>query len=309
VKQIRVTLSIVAAALLLIALAAFARQIEPLPTAVPLLAAGTPAAAVTALAYPGPTTQGAPSATDAPQGLPADPIPTAVPTASIPGTIDPRGEESIVIEQPGNGSRVASPFRLAGYAGPTFEQHLAVRVVLDDGTELAVAGTTIHAEAGQRGPYQAEIPFEVSAERQAFIQVYDASARDGGILHLSSVAVTLLPQGRSKILLAEPALERIAILQPAAGGKVGGGVAHVEGYGLAGFEQTLLVQVLDADGTVIGESPVTVAASDLGQPGPFSADVDYSAASGGPGRIVVRDISPAHGGDAHLASVEIALAP
>jgi hypothetical protein len=306
VKHLSLSSFIACAALSAAVMTACVGEPGSLPTAVPLLKADTPASVATASAFPGPATLGAPSPTDAPKVQPAA-TPTAAAATLTPA--DPRGEESIIIEQPGNGSRIASPLRMAGYAGPTFEQNLAVRVVLDDGTELTVGGTTISAEAGHRGPYKAEVPFEVSAERQAFIQVYDASARDGGILHLNSVAVTLLPQGQSEILLAEPAPERIAILQPAAGDTVSGGVAHVQGYALAGIEQTLQIQVLDVDGNVIGGGPVTVAAPDLGQPGRFSADVPYGLASGGPGRIVVRDISPAYGGDAHLASVEVTLAP
>jgi hypothetical protein len=46
-----------------------------------------------------------------------------------------------------------------------------------------------------------------------------------------------------------------------------------------------------------------------GLPGPFSADIAYSTGSSGPGRIIVRDISPAFGGDVHLTSVEIELQP
>jgi len=57
----------------------------------------------------------------------------------------------------------------------------------------------------------------------------------------------------------------------------------------------------------VGMQPVTVQAPDLGIPGPFSADVPYQGASAGPGRIVVRDPSPAFEGDYHLASVEITI--
>jgi hypothetical protein len=39
--------------------------------------------------------------------------------------------------------------------------------------------------------------------------------------------------------------------------------------------------------------------------GPFQADIPYTGGGTGAGRIVVRDISPAFGGDFHLASVEI----
>ena len=294
---------------LVFALAGCVRPTEALPTAIPRLSSSTPIATVAALSATDTPlsrtpTQQSPTATTAPTLAR-----TPAPAATVVGAADPRGEEVIVISQPDNGSRVTSPVRVEGLGGPTFEQNLGVRLLLDDGAVLAVVGVTIDADLGQRGAYALDLAFAVSEARQGFIQVFDASARDGGILHLNSVGVTLLPSGTPDVRVAAPAPERIAIFQPAPGSTVSGGSVHVEGYALAGFEQTLVVEVLDADGTVVGGAPVMVQAPDLGQPGPFSADVAYSVASGGPGRIVVRDVSPAHGGDAHVSSVGVTLQP
>lgn len=220
-----------------------------------------------------------------------------------------RPEEAILILEPGNGSRLISPARVAGVADPTFEQTLIVRIVDIEGTELALQPVTIAADLGLRGPFEVEVPFTVSGEQQAFIQVYDVSARDGRVVHLSSVAVTLAAGGAENVLLGEPRPERIAIFEPALGEEMHGGVVQVVGFGLAGFEQTLIVEVLDAGGAVVGSMPVTVEAADFGLPGPFRADVPYVLAVAGPGRIVVRDVSPAFGGDVHVASVAVSLAP
>ncbi|MFO7697062.1 MAG: Gmad2 immunoglobulin-like domain-containing protein [Anaerolineae bacterium] len=290
---------------LVFVLAACARPIEALPTAIPRLPSTTPVASAAALS---PTITPRP-ATATPLSPTVALAPTVTVSVAPTAPLDPRGEEVIVISQPDNGSRVTSPVRVEGLGGPTFEQNLGVRLLLDDGTVLAVVGVTIDADLGQRGAYALDLPFSVSEERQGFIQVFDASARDGGILHLTSVGVTLLPSGAPDVRVAQPAPERIAIFLPAPGATVRGGSVHVEGYALAGFEQTLLVEVLDARGTVVGGTPVMVQAPDLGQPGPFSADVAYVVSVGGPGRVVVRDVSPAHGGDAHVASAGVNLQP
>ena len=233
-------------------------------------------------------------------------VPTPTVTTPDPGT-DERGEESILILEPGNGSRVVSPVRVAGIADPTFEQSLVARLVLDDGSELALAPAQIEAELGQRGPFVVEVPFSITGERQAFIQVYASSARDGGTTHLASVGITIADAGAEDVVAVTPHPERIAIFEPQNADTISGGVAHVEGFALASFEQTLVIEVLDADGNVIASEPVIVEAPDLGQPGPFSADVPYRVTETGPGRIVVRDPSPAFGGDSHLASVEVTL--
>lgn len=232
---------------------------------------------------------------------------TPASTSTVP--MDPRGEEAILILQPGPGSRVTSPIHVSGVADPTFEQHLVVSLVLDDGSLVTTLPALIEAEVGQRGPYAVDIPFEVREERQGFIQVYSTSARDGGILHLSSVGVRLAPSGSPELASAQPEPERIAIFRPSLNENVSGGVVQVEGFALASFEQTLLAQVLDAFGNVVGQQPILVNAPDWGVPGPFKADVPYEVASSGPGRLVVRDVSPAFGGDVHVASVEIVLNP
>lgn len=220
-----------------------------------------------------------------------------------------RPEEALMILTPGPGSRVTSPLHVAGMADPTFEQNLVVRVIQADGSLVAEAPTTIMADIGRRGPFDIQLPVDLNAEQNIFIQIYTTSARDGGITHLSSVGVTFTPSGPVDIITRSPYPEQIAIYEPGISDTVSGGVAHVEGFGLAGFEQTLLIEVLDQDGAVVGSQPVMVEAPDLGFPGPFSADVPYTVSASGPGRIVVRDISPAFGGNAHLSSVEVNLEP
>jgi hypothetical protein len=218
-------------------------------------------------------------------------------------------EEAILILEPGPGSRLASPIHVAGIANPTFEQTIIVRIVLDDGTELMIHPLTIAADIGQRGPFEGDVEFAVSGERNALIQIYDQSARDGGIVHLASVGVTLLSEGPVEIVSVEPHPEAIVIDEPEFGAMVSGGVVHVEGIGLASFEQTLVIEVHDVEGNVVGSQPIIVSAPDWGFPGPFSADVPYEVSVEGPGRIVVIDPLPVFDGLGHISSVEITLAP
>jgi hypothetical protein len=252
----------------------------------------------------------------------ARPTPTQLPdlimpqaSATIPAeastpTSGPMGpEEAILILEPGPGSRLISPLHVAGIADPTFEQTLIVRLVLDDGAELTIHPLTIAADIGQRGPFEGDIHFVVSGERNALLQLYDQSARDGGIVHLASVGVTLADTGANDVLPGTLHPETIVVHQPELGDTIVGGVAHVEGFGLASFEQTLIVEVHDAEGNVVGSLPIMVNAADWGIPGPFSADVPYAVAVESPGRIVVIDPLPAFDGVGHISSVEVTLVP
>lgn len=227
--------------------------------------------------------------------------------AAAPGIA---GQESIVILKPGPGSRSLSPLRLAGMADPAHEQTLFVRGVGLDGSELiASQPITIMAPLGERGPFEIEIPFSVTQDKQVFLQVYDLSGRDGGITHLASVAVTLSANGPENITPWSSYPEQIVITAPVLGQSLSGGMVYIEGVGVASFEGTFVLEILDAEGVVVGSQPVIANAPDLGLPGAFSADVAFSIAQPGPGRVVVHDPSPAFGGDVHLASVEVQLAP
>jgi Immunoglobulin-like domain of bacterial spore germination len=242
----------------------------------------------------------------APTEVPFPSLPAAgpQPTGPVPGTA-----EAITIREPGPGSRLVNAILLRGMVTiPTFENGLTARVVWDDGTDaIPPTPITVVGDVGQTGTFEVRLSFTVSGERNAFIQVYAVSPRDGGVIHLTSSGVRLAEGGANQVVITPDEPERLSLLMPTTGATIGGGTAHVQGFGLAGFEQTLLIEVLDTSGAILGSQSVQVQAPDLGQPGPFQADVAYEAASAGAGRIVVRDVSPAFGGDTHLASVEVHL--
>lgn len=221
----------------------------------------------------------------------------------------PEPEEAILILEPGPGSRVASPIHIEGMADSTFEQNLVVEILTADGTQLAVSPVTIQAELGQRGPFAIDIPVQASSEQPLFVQVSASSPRDGGITHLASVVVSIVGNGQVDIKVMEPRSEQIQVLSPAVGQTLQGGVAVVEGYGWASFEQTLVVELYDEQGRLLTMQPIIVQSPEMGQPGLFRAELAYTINTPGAGRIVVRDPSVAFAGDVHVASVEVRLEP
>jgi phage tail protein X len=229
--------------------------------------------------------------------------------ADDPVTFPPQDQEAIVIEEPGPGSRVTSPIVVRGVSDPAQHQEIVARLVYEDGTVAFEQPVQIEAPLGQRGPYEAIIPFSVSGERQAFVQMLIRSARDGRITHLSSAGVTLTGSGPADIVTQEAQPARVTIYQPQTNSTISGGVATISGFGLASFEQTLLVEIHDEAGNTIAAEPVMVDAPDLGQPGYFSIDLPYSVDEAGHGRVVVRDRSAAFAGDVYVTSVEIMLQP
>lgn len=284
---------------------------EPAATVAPSDEAATPTMAATPTAA---ATATVPAPTATVPAAAATETPAAAPSATA-GAVDPgepeafENEEAILILAPGNGSRVLSPVRVAGEADSTFEQSLAVRIVTIEGETLVTQPAMIAAELGQRGPFEVEVPFTVTEETQAWIQVFAASARDGGITHLASVGLLLAPDGEPDIVEATPHEERIAITSPEMAETISGGVLQVSGRALASFEQTLIVELLDEEGRLITSTPIMVQATDLGQWGPFEATLNYETSNSTPARVQVIDPSPAFGGEVHVASVEIQLNP
>ena len=235
--------------------------------------------------------------------LPTDPpVPTLAPTESPEGL-----EEAIVILEPGPGSRVTSPVHIAGFANPTFEQNLGVQIVFEDGTVLTLQPATIAGDLGMRGPFEVDIPFTLTEERNALSQVYDSSARDGGITHLASVGVTLAPDGEAEIRPAVVQGEWIVIHEPVDGQILAGNSVHVEGIGRASFEGRLLVEVYNLEGLLVGSQRMLVVSDEMGEPGNFSADVTFFTEVAGPGRVVVLDPLPVFDGLGHIASVGVEL--
>jgi hypothetical protein len=252
------------------------------------------------------------------QASPAN-VGTVVPeaaTATLTSVAQPATEppeEAILIRTPGNGSRLVGEVHVEGAADSTFEQTLVVAVVLlgDPETILAQQPVMIEAELGQRGPFVADVVFDYDggSESPGQIRVFAVSPRDGGLTHLASSHVTLASSGESEVRAMEPHAEQIFIAVPLPGQRVAGGTARVEGVALASFEQTLVAEVYDINGAVIGWAPITVDSDEMGVPGPFAVDVPYTVGAAGAGRIAVFDPSPAFGQTLHLASVEVQIEP
>jgi hypothetical protein len=92
------------------------------------------------------------------------------------------------------------------FGGPVFENQFSVAMCKigaagkadpicgTEGNRLASANAFIQAaDAGQRGPFSVELTYKVSAKTQAWVVVYDHSARDGGLIFVDSRGVVLMP--------------------------------------------------------------------------------------------------------------------
>lgn len=242
---------------------------------------------------------------------------TATPTdAPVDGTL-----EAILIALPGPGSAITSPVTVEGQSRPTFEQNLVVAVYDQFGVLLALTPTTIQAEAGNPGNFSAELAFSVTEEQAGRVSVYETSALDGGVVHLSSSEVTLLPTGGTNIVPAPFHFESIQIQVPIPNGQISGGALTVSGYSDYYFESNLGLVVCGEGGSgapneicgtednILFMGNALIDAPDMGQPGPFSGDLTYTVSGPVHARIVLFAASARDGGLLHLASIPVLLLP
>jgi hypothetical protein len=162
--------------------------------------------------------------------------PSASPATTPPGTAEP----AISITSPTAGETVSVPFTVTGEAN-TFEAELTVDVLDESGLTACVRGVTATSGSGTPGTFEAVLAFgpEVGP-LPVMLRAYAHSARDGSMMDLVEVPITVAPD-RPAIILTSPTCGQV---YRAGSPVMVTGVAAV-------FEAALTVEVRDASGTAV----------------------------------------------------------
>jgi hypothetical protein len=99
---------------------------------------------------------------------------------------------AILVQSPLIGARVSSPVTVSGTAN-VFEATVSLRILDENGKEIANTFTTATCGTGCRGDYSVSVPFNVDHQQQGTIEVFESSAQDGSPINLVRIPVTLLP--------------------------------------------------------------------------------------------------------------------
>jgi hypothetical protein len=108
------------------------------------------------------------------------------------GSPTPDGKAAIVVRTPAPGDEVVAPVTVAGTAD-VFEATVSVRILDEDGVELATAFATATCGSGCRGRFRADVYFVTDRRQRGTIEVFESSAEDGSMLHVVSIPVVLVP--------------------------------------------------------------------------------------------------------------------
>lgn len=129
------------------------------------------------------------------------PAPSPAPTAGPPSPSCDAGCEVLSIITPTWGLTVTNPLTVAGIGSSPFEQTLVVRILDATGYQVGLGYALVEGDLGQPGPYSAAVTYTVPANIQpGRVQVYSLDPRDGAIVHLTSVVVTLPGAGLDDVI-------------------------------------------------------------------------------------------------------------
>lgn len=103
-----------------------------------------------------------------------------------------QGRALVSVTEPCAGDRVTSPLSVVGEAN-VFEATVSMRILGENGDEIATAFTTAECGTGCWGDFLGKIKFEVDNEQQGTLEVFESSAEDGSDIHKVSIPVTLVP--------------------------------------------------------------------------------------------------------------------
>ncbi len=103
-----------------------------------------------------------------------------------------QGRALVSVTEPCSGATVTSPLNVVGEAN-VFEATVSMRILDENGDEIATAFTTAECGTGCWGAFAGEISFEVDHEQPGTLEVFESSAEDGSDIHKVSIPVTLVP--------------------------------------------------------------------------------------------------------------------
>lgn len=97
---------------------------------------------------------------------------------------------AILVESPLPGEAVTSPVRVAGTSN-TYEATSLIKILDQNGEEIAFEVVTATSGNGQRGDFDVTIPYELDVAGAGTIVAYEESAEDGSIVNEVRIPVLL----------------------------------------------------------------------------------------------------------------------
>ena len=214
----------------------------------------------------------------------------------------------IQILRPGELSKVISPIPFHAYLVPGADKHAQVALFGEDG-RVIYRQIFVFTDTGVPTHLRADIDFEIKAVAETVRLVVQTQDDRGRVLALASEDLILLSVGSADINPAGDLLESLYIASPTTRALIQGGVATITGWARVQPDQLLLVELIAADGRVLGSRLAGVASKEDGAHGLFSVEVPYQINAPTWARVTVTERGARIPGPVTVTSVHVLLSP
>lgn len=228
-------------------------------------------------------------------------IPTISENSIIPGA-------EIQIANPGPLSKIVSPLSIIAYVTPGAGGNAQVELWGEDG-RLMYRRVFNFLTPNPQGRLVIKFGFEtagVAETAQLVIQTQDVHGR---IQALASQDIILLAEGETDLNVAGDLLAPIVIQHPQDMTLIKGNSLTVSGLVRTSSDQPLLVELVAADGQIIGSRLAGVVATEKGEHHPFSTDVPFQVDAPTWVRVTVSERGGRFPGAKNIATLEVLLSP
>jgi hypothetical protein len=237
---------------------------------------------------------------------PPVPQPTATP---IPASVGVPLDE-LAFLKPGPGSLLRNPIQVEGFGGPSQNNRVQIRLYGEDGRLISQGYTFLYSYPGRPGQFFGTVPFNTPLVAETgWLEVRSFGDRYGLLRHLTKIQINLLSIGNEKIYPAIHGAEKLTIFSPREDARISGGTIQLFGAGWVDADVPLGVELLDAQGQVLGTTSARIDAPGIGQLGTFSVALPYEIGFGQWGRVGVYERHGDVPGVIHYTSVQVWLEP
>ncbi len=255
---------------------------------------------------------------------PATPsLPSATPTLTrtprpeqlIPLAVTPPSQATlpnaiIQINRPGPYSKVASPISLQAYLKPGKGKQVQIELFGEDRRVLVrQIQPIVWIDRTGFARLYTSIPFEIRDVAEAAYLTLSVTDDLGRVTAVNSTPLILLSIGDSDIIPAVDLRTPILIQQPQPNALLQGKKVITSGLVRSGGDTYLMIQLLDAEGKVLGQRVTNVQPAEEMGFSSFNTEVTYTVSEPTPALLVVWQGVGNLSNILYLASVEVLLTP
>lgn len=217
-------------------------------------------------------------------------------------------EAEIQIVRPGALSKVVSPMLISIYVIPGAERKATVELWGEDG-RLIYRRIFTFTNVNDRTQIYEEIAFELAGAAETARLVASTHDEYGRVLSLASTPIILLSEGEEGLYAVNDVMTPILIQSPAENVLIQGTSLRVSGVARTPEDEPLLVELVAADGRVLGSRLAGFSNFESGMHNFFTAEIPFGVESPTWVRVIVSERSGDDISPLNSSSVEVLLSP